>query len=66
MKQDYKEGMKCYRKAAEQGNTDAQTEIGYCYYLRTKDGGWFGVNYFWPCELDVDNRWYNELVKEEV
>ena len=42
--------------------------IGYCYFIRTKEGGWFSAysNMFWWCELDVDNRWYNELVKEEV
>ena len=55
-----------YRAYAVDKNGKYNKNIGYCYYLRTKDGGWFGVNYFWPCELDVDNRWYNELVKEEV
>ena len=55
-----------YRAYAVDKNGKYNREIGYCYYLRTKDGGWFGVNYFWSCELDVDNRWYNELVKEEV
>ena len=55
-----------YRAYAVDKNGKYDREIGYCYYLRTKDGGWFGVNYFWSCELDVDNRWYNELVKEEV
>ena len=55
-----------YRAYAVDKNGKYNREIGYCYYLRTKDGGWFGVNYFWSCKLDVDNRWYNELVKEEV
>ena len=50
----------------ENGKYDKQ--IGTCYFIRTKDGGWFSANarVFWWCELDVDNRWYNELVKEEV
>ena len=55
-----------YRAYAVDKNGKYNREIGYCYYLRTKDGGWFGVNYFWSCKLDVDNRWYNELVKEEA
>ena len=55
-----------YRAYAVDKNGKYNREIGYCYYLRTKDGGWFGVNYFWSCELDVDNRWYNELVKEDI
>lgn len=40
--------------------------IGTCYFIRTKSGGWFSAyaNMFWWCELDVDNRWYNELIKE--
>lgn len=41
--------------------------IGTCYFIRTKSGGWFGAYakmFFW-CELDVDNRWYNELIKEK-
>lgn len=50
----------------ENGKYDKQ--IGTCYFIRTKEGGWFGANArcLWWCELDVDNRWYNELVKEEV
>ena len=49
----------------ENGKYDKQ--IGTCYFIRTKEGGWFGANTrFWNCELDVDSRWYNELVKEEV
>ena len=43
----------------EKGKYDKH--IGYCYYLRTEDGRWFGANSFWACELDVDNRWYNLL-----
>ena len=54
-----------YRAYAVDKNGKYNREIGYCYYLRTKDGGWFGVNYFWSCELDVDNRWYDDLIKDE-
>ena len=57
-----------YRAYAVDENGKYDRSIGYCYYLRTKKGGWFGANarlLCW-CELDVDNRWYNELVKEEV
>ena len=55
-----------YAKAVdENGKYDKQ--IGTCYFIRTKEGGWFSAysNMFWWCELDVDNRWYNKLVKEE-
>ena len=55
-----------YRAYAVDKNGKYNKNIGYCYYLRTIEGCWFGVNSFWPCELDIDNRWYNELVKEEV
>ena len=56
-----------YRAYAVDKNGKYNKNIGYCYYLRTIEGGWFGANNgFWNCELDVDNRWYNELVKEEV
>ena len=56
-----------YRAYAVNKKGKYNREIGYCYYLRTKEGGWFGANNgFWNCELDIDNRWYNELVKEEV
>ena len=56
-----------YRAYAVDKNGKYDREIGYCYYLRTKEGGWFGANNgFWNCELDVDNRWYNELIKENV
>ena len=57
-----------YRAYAVDENGKYDRSIGYCYYLRTKEGGWFGANarpLCW-CELDVDNRWYNELVKEEA
>ena len=54
-----------YRAYAVDKNGKYNKNIGYCYYLRTIEGCWFGANSFWPCELDVDNRWYNELVKEE-
>ena len=56
-----------YAKAVdENGKYDKQ--IGTCYFIRTQDGGWFGAcsNMFWWCELDVDNRWYNELIKENA
>ena len=54
-----------YRAYAVDKNGKYDREIGYCYFIRTKDGGWFGANNgFWNCELDVDNRWYNELIKE--
>lgn len=56
-----------YAKAVdEDGKYDKQ--IGTCYFIRTNDGGWFGAcsNMFWWCELDVDNRWYNELIKENA
>ena len=54
-----------YAKAAdENGRYDKQ--IGTCYFIRTKEGGWFSAysNKLWWCKLDADNRWYNELVKE--
>ena len=56
-----------YAKAVdENGKYDKQ--IGTCYFIRTKEGGWFSAysNMFWWCELDVDNRWYNELSKENA
>lgn len=35
-----------------------------CYFLRTKAGGWFGaLSGFFDSELDVDNRWYDKLIK---
>ena len=50
----------------EKGKYDKQ--IGTCYFIRTKSGGWFSAyaNMFWWCELDVDTRWYNELIKENA
>lgn len=55
-----------YRAYAVDENGKYDKNIGYCYYLRTKDDSWFGVNArcFWCCELDVDNRWYNQLITE--
>ena len=43
-------------------------QIGTCYFIRTKEGGLFGAcsDMFWRCELGVDNRWYNELIKENA
>ena len=56
-----------YRAYGVDENGKYNREIGYCYYLRTKDGGWFGANNgFWNCKLDVDNRWYDDLTKEEL
>ena len=48
----------------ENGKYDKQ--IGTCYFIRTKSGGWFSAyaKMLWWCELDVDNRWYDELIKE--
>ena len=48
----------------EKGKYDRR--FGYCYFIRTKRGGGFGANArcLWVCELDVDNRWYNELLNE--
>jgi hypothetical protein len=50
----------------EKGKYDK--EIGTCYFIRTKSGGWFSAyaNMIWWCELDVDNRWYNDLIKENA
>ena len=50
-----------YRAYAVDEKGKYDKDIGYCYYLRTEDGRWFGANSFWACELDVDNRWYNLL-----
>ena len=56
-----------YAKAVDE-NGKYNKQIGTCYFIRTKSGGWFGAcsNMFWWCELDVDNRWYNELIKENA
>ena len=56
-----------YRAYAVDENGKYAKRIGYCYYLRTKWGGWFGANagLFWWCELDVDNRWYDLLIAED-
>ena len=57
-----------YRAYAVDEKGKYDRSIGYCYFIRTKEGGWFSANArcFWWCELDVDNRWYNELIKEEL
>ena len=49
----------------ENGKYDKQ--IGYCYFIRTKDESWFSAysNMWWWCELDVDNRYYNMLLEEK-
>ena len=56
-----------YRAYAVDEKGKYDKSIGYCYFIRTKEGGWFGANArcLWWCELDVDNRWYNELIKEK-
>lgn len=56
-----------YRAYAVDENGKYDKHIGYCYYIRTKDGRWFGANakFFWWCELDVDNRWYDLLTAED-
>lgn len=56
-----------YAKAVDE-NGKYNKDIGTCYFIRTKSGGWFSAyaNMFWWCELDVDNRWYNELIKENA
>ena len=55
-----------YRAYAVDKKGKYDRNIGHCYFIRTKKGGWFGANNkcLWWCELDVDNRWYNELLKE--
>ena len=57
-----------YRAYAVDEKGKYDRSIGYCYFIRTKEGGWFSANArcFWWCELDVDNRWHNELIKEEL
>lgn len=54
-----------YRAYAVDEKGKYDKHIGYCYYLRTEDGRWFGANSFWACELDVDNRWYDLLIAED-
>ena len=54
-----------YRAYAVDEKGKYDKHIGYCYYLRTEDGRWFGTNSFWACELDVDNRWYDLLIEED-
>ena len=55
-----------YRAYAVDEKGKYDRSIGYCYFIRTKKGGWFSANArcLWWCELDVDNRWYNELLNE--
>lgn len=54
-----------HAKAVDE-NGKYNKQIGTCYFIRTKAGGWFSAcgKSFWWCELDVDNRWYNELIAE--
>lgn len=56
-----------HAKAVDE-NGKYNKQIGTCYFIRTKSGGWFSAytNMLWWCELDVDNRWYNELIKENA
>lgn len=54
-----------YRAYAVDENGKYDKDIGYCYFIRTKQEGWFGVNNYMSCELDVDNRWYTNLIKQE-
>ena len=53
-----------YRAYAVDESGKYDKRIGYCYFIRTEDGRWFGVNSFWASELDVDNRLYNLLIAE--
>ena len=55
-----------HAKAVDE-NGKYNKQIGTCYFIRTKSGGWFSAyaNMLWWCELDVDNRWYNELINKE-
>jgi len=54
-----------HAKAVDE-NGKYDKDVGTCYFIRTKSGGWFSAyaNMFFWCELDVDNRWYNDLIKE--
>ena len=54
-----------YRAYAVDEKGKYDKDIGYCYYLRTEDGRWFGADSFWACELDVDNRWYDLLIAKD-
>ena len=54
-----------YRAYAVDEKKKKKKSIGYCYFIRTKSGGWFGANTrLFYCLLDVDNRLYNELIEE--
>lgn len=54
-----------YRAYAVDEKGKYDKSIGYCYFIRTKAGGWFGANTrLFYCELDVDNRLYNGLIEE--
>lgn len=36
-----------------------------CYFIRTKNGDWFGLGcLFWDGLLDVDDYYYNKYIKE--
>lgn len=56
-----------FHAKAVDANGKYDKQVGTCYFIRTKEGGWFSAyaNMFWWCELDVDNRWYNDLIKGE-
>ena len=48
----------------EDGSVD--DEPYECYFVRTKDGDWFGLGCFlWDGLLDVDNYYYNKYIKDE-
>ena len=55
-----------HAKAVDE-NGKYNKHIGTCYFIRTKDGGWFGAgaNFLYACDLDVDNRWYNKLIEKD-
>ena len=54
-----------YRAYGVDENGKYDKSVGYCYFIRTKAGGWFGANTrLFYCELDVDNRLYNGLIEE--
>ncbi len=56
MKQDYKEAFKWYRKAAEQGNDEAQSNLGLCY----ENGQ--GVKQ----DFSEAVKWYKKLLRKEM
>lgn len=56
-----------YRAKAvdEKGNYDKN--VGYCYFLKTKAGEWFGACCgWWGGVLDTDNYYYNMMLEQEA